>query len=127
MEREFTNRRSGRFVPGKSVTAALLHHNVPVAYGVVIDLSEEGACIMTDAILHRDRNYLFRMSFFEGEVLETEARIVWARRKTPVDPKTPVTIPHGLEFTDMAEGSLSNLKRILGSSDFGPKETEEQD
>ncbi len=121
MEREYTTRRSGRFVPGKSVTAALLHHNVPVAYGVVIDLSEEGACIMTDAILHKDRNYLFRMSFFEGELLETEARIVWAKRKTPVDPKMPVTIPHGLEFTDMAEASLRNLKSILGSKDFGPK------
>ena len=47
---DFVSRRSGRAVPNTSVTVALLDENVPVAYGIVRDLSEIGACIMTDAL-----------------------------------------------------------------------------
>ena len=71
------SRRAGRFLPSSSVTVALLEENLPVAYGVVKDLSEAGACIMTNAVLRPGRNYQFRMSFFGGAVLEADAKIVW--------------------------------------------------
>ncbi len=90
MDRDFVSRRAGRFLPSSSVTVALLEENLPVAYGVVKDLSEAGACIMTNAVLRPGRNYQFRMSFFGGAVLEADAKIVW--NETPAtrssgDPK----------------------------------------
>ena len=114
MDPDFVSRRSGRAVPSTSVTVALLEDNVPIAYGVVRDLSEIGACIMTDALLKPGATFQFRMSFFGGEVLEAVARVIWSERPRPGAP--PATeIPHGLEFTDIGEVHRANLKRILDS------------
>lgn len=111
------SRRAGRFLPSSSVTVALLEENLPIAYGVVKDLSEAGACIMTNAVLRPGKSYQFRMSFFGGEVLEAEAKIVW--NETAESGRTEV--PHGLEFTDMHGPHLEQLRRILQSAGFGSK------
>ena len=83
MDREYVARQTGRAVPSTSVTVALLEENVPVAYGIVRDLSEVGACIMTDIVLKPGSSYQFRMSFFGGEVLEATARVVWNESPRP--------------------------------------------
>ena len=118
MDPNFVSRRIGRAVPSTSVTIALLEDNVPVAYGIVRDLSEIGACIMTDATLKPGSSFQFRMSFFGGAVLEATARIIW--NDTPGPGAAPATeIPHGLEFTEMGDTHLTNLKRILDTRAFG--------
>ena len=61
---DFVGRQAGRAVPTTSVTVALLEDNVPVAYGIVRNLSEIGACIMTNTVLRPGSSYQFRMSFF---------------------------------------------------------------
>lgn len=120
MDRNFVSRRLGRAVPNTSVTIALLEDNVPVAYGIVRDLSEIGASIMTDALLKPGTSFQFRMSFFGGEVLEATARIVWS--ETPRPGSAPATeIPHGLEFTEMGDTHLANLRHILDTGAFGVK------
>ena len=119
MDPNFVSRRIGRAVPSTSVTIALLEDNVPVAYGIVRDLSAIGACIMTDATLKPGSSFQFRMSFFGGDVLEATARIVW--NDTPGLGAAPTTIPHGLEFTEMGDMHLTNLKRILDTRAFGTK------
>lgn len=111
------SRRAGRFLPSRSVTVALLEENLPIAYGVVKDLSEAGACIMTNAVLRPGKSYQFRMSFFEGEVLEAQAKIVW--NETAATGRAEV--PHGLEFTDMHGPHLEQLRRLLQSTGFGSK------
>lgn len=84
------------------------------------DLSEIGACIMTDTVLKPGSSFQFRMSFFGGEVLEATARIVWnessGSREAPAS-----EIPHGLEFTDIGDTQLDNLRRILDTGAFGVK------
>ena len=120
MDRDYVPRRIGRAVPSTSVTIALLEDNVPVAYGVVRDLSEIGACIMTDSVLKPGTSFQFRMSFFGGEVLEATARIVWS--ETPRPGAAPETeIPHGLEFTEMGDTHLTKLRHILDTGAFGVK------
>ena len=120
MDRDFVSRRTGRAVPSTSVTVALLEDNVPVAYGVVRDLSEIGACIMTDAILKPGTSFQFRMSFFGGEVLEATARIIWSEMQRPGEESAE--IPHGVEFIDIGDAHRSNLKRILETGAFGAKD-----
>ena len=122
MDRDFVARRMGRYVPSTSVTVALLESNLPIAYGVVRDLSEMGACIMTNSALSPGKSYQFRMSFFGGEVLEAEATVIWSEaRKQNRAPD--VEIPHGLRFSDITSAHLENLKRILSSQGFGKQET----
>lgn len=120
MDREFLSRRTGRFVPFTSVTVALLEENLPIAYGVVRDISEAGASIMTNTGLSPGRTYQFRMSFFGGEVLEAMARVVWSERRLSSG-SDPLGVPHGIEFIDINDANLENLRRILQSREFGSK------
>jgi hypothetical protein len=99
---------------------ALLEENLPLAYGVVRDLSDSGACIITNTGLTPGRSYQFRMSFFGGDLLEAVARVVW-RESRRSDGSEPVGVPHGIEFTDINEANLENLRRILKTRDFGSK------
>lgn len=101
---------------------ALLEDNLPIAYGVVSDLAEAGACVTTNTSLSPGKTYQFKMSFFEGEILEAAARVVW-RRAQRTNGTEPAGIPHGIEFTDMNVTHLESLKRILRSEDFGAKDT----
>ncbi len=120
MDRDYVSRRTGRFVPSTSVTVALLEENLPIAYGVVRDISDAGACIMTNTSLNPGRTYQFRMSFFGGEILEAVARVVW-REIHRGNGSEPVGVPHGIEFIDINDASLETLRRILQSREFGAK------
>ena len=120
MDREYVSRRTGRFVPSTSVTVALVEENLPIAYGVVRNISEAGACIMTNTSLSPGRSYQFRMSFFGGEILEAVARVVWRENHRP-NGNEPVGVPHGLEFIDINDANLDNLRHILQSRGFGSK------
>ena len=120
MDRDYVSRRTGRFVPVTSVTVALLEENLPLAYGVVRDLADSGACILTNTSLIPGKSYQFRMSFFGGEVLEAVARVVWRESHRP-DGSEPLGVPHGIEFTDINDVNLENLRRILKTRDFGSK------
>lgn len=119
MDRDFVSRRAGRFVPTSAVTVALLEDNLPIAYGVVRDISEAGACIMTDTVLAPGKSYQFRMSFFGGEVLEAMVRVVW-REKEALGGESG-GVPHGLEFTDIQSAQLHTLQQILREGGFGSK------
>ena len=120
MDREYVSRRTGRLVPSTSVTVALLEENLPIAYGVVRDISDAGACIMTNMSLSPGRTYQFRMSFFGGEVLEAVARVVWRENHRPNGGES-MGVPHGIEFIDINDANLEDLRRILLSRDFDSK------
>jgi hypothetical protein len=75
---------------------------------------------MTNAGLSPGRAYQFRMSFFGGEILEAVARVVWRENHRP-NGSEPVGVPHGIEFVDINDTNLENLRRILQSREFGSK------
>ena len=118
VDTEFVGRRAGRAVPTTSVTVALLEDNLPVAYGIVRNLSEIGACIMTNTVLRPGNTYEFRMSFFGDEILEALATIVWSE-SCHAETAMSIEIPHGLEFDKINAAHLDDLKRILDSGQFG--------
>jgi hypothetical protein len=120
VDRDYVSRRTGRFVPSTSVTVALLEENLPIAYGVVRDISDAGACIMTNTSLNPGMTYQFRMSFFGGEILEAEARVVWREIHRP-NGSEPVGVPHGIEFIHIDDANLETLRGILQSREFGAK------
>lgn len=110
-----TPRIAKRFVPEKSVTVAFVDKEFPVAYGVVKNISETGACIITDSILSERRPFKVRMSFFLDEMLEAEARLVWSN---VVDHDLHET-HYGVQFTDASGSMKERLTEILGSPAFG--------
>ena len=113
----YVARRSRRFLPRHSVTVALLDEDYPVAYGVIKDISEAGACIITDRPLGRDRNLTLKMSFYRTGMLAAGGRVVWSEagpRET-----TAQGTRHGVEFTRLTTAERRRLRRLLGASTFG--------
>ncbi len=75
---------------------------------------------MTNVSLTPGKSYQFRMSFFGGEILEAVARVVW-RERHGRRWSEPIGVPHGIEFIDINDANLENLRRILQTREFGSK------
>ncbi len=108
-------RRSPRFVPAQSVTVALLNHEPPFAFEVVINISEGGACVQTGEASTR-RSVHMMLSFCNGETLEASGHIVWSK---PLEGDGSQTV-YGIEFTGLSEGEREILRNILESPAFAP-------
>jgi hypothetical protein len=74
-------RRTPRIVPPAPITVAIEETDGPlVAYGVIADISGNGACVWTDAHLCVGATLDFRMSFANPpEVHELAGSVVWVR------------------------------------------------
>ena len=113
----FLNRNAKRFLPRRSVTVAVLEDDLPIAYGVVQDISEAGVCVVTNSQLTRDRELTLKMSFYREGMVAAGGRIVWseASRQEPVDDQE---WRHGVEFTNLNDRERQELQKILFSSSF---------
>ena len=71
-------RGSARFVPSRSVTVAFEGRDNPIAYGVVANLSEGGACLWTDARLQVGQQLALLLSFArEPRSVPAAGLVVW--------------------------------------------------
>src|SRR3970040_3017824 len=76
------NRSSRPWTPRKPVTVAFQDGETSLAYGVVTNISETGACVVTDSEVGQGRIVLLRMSFYRhADLFETEARVVWSGKE----------------------------------------------
>ena len=111
------NRSSRRLTPRKPVTVALEDGEASRAYGVVTNISETGACVVTDSVVGQGRIVLLRMSFYRhADLFETEARVVWSGQEGSSS-STPVVL-QGVQFTQLADRELTRLRALLASPDF---------
>jgi hypothetical protein len=113
----YIERRSKRILPKDSVTVALVDKDYPVAYGVVKDISESGACIITDSPLDKDRDVTLKMSFYRSEMLAAGGRVVWAGSAETSGSFKGTR--HGVEFTALSTAERKHLQKILDSETFG--------
>lgn len=113
----YIERRSKRILPKDSVTVALVDKDCPIAYGVVKDISEAGACIITDSPLAKDRDVTLKMSFYRAEMLAAGGRVVWAG-STESSGSFKGT-RHGVEFTALSTAERRHLQKILDTATFG--------
>jgi Tfp pilus assembly protein PilZ len=72
-------RQRARIVPPDPITVAIDDENgLPLAYGVIANVSESGACVWTDGRLEPGARLVLRISFPRPpEVHEVAARVVW--------------------------------------------------
>lgn len=114
----FISRSAKRFLPNHSVTVALLDNEIPVAYGVVKNISEAGACIITDSPLAQERSLRFKMSFYRSGIVAAGGRVVWSQAVKEPGVTSSSTV-HGVEFNPLSGAERDRLKGILESPDFG--------
>jgi len=73
-------RQRERIVPPEPITVAIEDdHGLPLAYGVIANVSEAGACVWTDGRLDPGARLALRVSFPRpSEVHDVAAVVVWA-------------------------------------------------
>lgn len=71
------SRTSRRFVPAFSLAASLLDRNLHIVHGMVANLSELGASLLTCRGVEDGSYVAIRLSRDDGSLVETLARVVW--------------------------------------------------
>ncbi|MGH9319399.1 MAG: PilZ domain-containing protein [Vicinamibacteria bacterium] len=119
-----------RLVPRQSATVAVYRADQQVGYGIVTNVSESGACIVTDATLAPGADLRLKLSFYQQpRLFETVARVVWSREATAADEGFAGLRLHGLRFTVTSTVERTRLVQILQKEDsfvtvFKPTVTE---
>lgn len=90
-------RRAVRVVPPEPVTVTLENGQGPVAYGIVTNISETGACVRTDISFPVGEEVLLRLNFArEAQPVSATGRVVWQSEPPPGDGGA---LRHGVQWT----------------------------
>ena len=71
------SRTSRRFVPNFSIAASLLDKNLHIVHGMVANLSEVGASLLTCRGVDDGSYVAIKLTRDDGSLVETLARVVW--------------------------------------------------
>lgn len=89
----------------------------PGAYGIVNDITAQGACILSDQLLSEGQDLRLGIQFeSEEDLLEATARVAWTRALAPDEEGLAGGGLSGVAFTSPA--ASPRLKRLLYSPDF---------
>ena len=111
-------RSSPRLRPRGVVSLAIYQgEQIPPAYAIVNDITEQGACIHSDRILAKGQDLQLRIQFeSENDLLEATARVAWTRPSAANHDVLAGGGLSGIAFTSPA--ASQRLKRLLFSSEF---------
>ena len=71
--------RAVRVVPQRAITVTIETPPRAPSYGVVANISEGGACLLTDSILPLGETVSVELAFFrEPEIVPAAGRVVWS-------------------------------------------------
>ena len=106
-----------RVVPGTAVTVMVENQGIPLAYGVVANISDKGACVWTNGRFHVGENVSLRLSFArEPQTFEASARVVW--EEAPAE--GAYALRYGLQWDPTPEAEQRRLKSLIdGASGRG--------
>ena len=125
-----TPRTVHRLVPRQSATVAVYRGEQQVGYGILTNVSEAGACIVTDSLMAPGTDLRLKLSFYrEARLFETIARVVWSREAEASERGFVGLRLHGLRFTVTSTVERSRLSALLQKEDafvtvFKPAVTE---
>ncbi len=129
-EQDSTPRTVRRLMPRQSATVAVYRGDQQVGYGIVANVSEAGACIVTDTLMPPGTDLRLKLSFYQQpKLFETIARVIWSRDASASDRGFAGLRLHGLRFTVTSTLERSRLLAILQKEDafvtiFKPTVTE---
>ena len=125
-----TPRTVRRLVPRQSATVAVYRGEQQVGYGILTNVSEAGACIVTDSLMAPGTDLRLKLSFYqEARLFETIARVVWSLEGAASDRGFVGLRLHGVRFTVTSTVERSRLSALLQKEDsfvtvFKPAVTE---
>ena len=100
-----------RMVLRKWVTATFYHRETALAYGVVINISKTGACLVTNTAVGPGWTGQLALSVYpRPDVFETEACVVWSGQNGSEEPV------HGIRFTRVPSAKRRELRELLKSN-----------
>lgn len=101
-----------RVVPKSAVTVAI-DQGLALAYGVVANISEKGACIWTSGSFKPGENLLVRLSFpNEPQPVQLLGRVVWSGP----GPQGKEALRYGIQWGESREVSPARLKTLIGGA-----------
>ena len=103
--------RAERIVPQRAITVAIDSDRRTRSYGVVANISDGGACLLTDARFLLGESLQLELSFFrESEFVLASGRVVWSTG----NPDTGA-VRYGLQWVPTAvDGRLQGLIQQAG-------------
>lgn len=115
-------RAARRFVPKGLVTVSVGEGGVPLAFGEVRDISESGACMVTDFVLRRGRTLHLEFNVDDRLSLETDAQIAWGGEGKDWQGAVVGAVLQGVEFTNLPEALRQQLRDLFisGAFDLAP-------
>jgi Tfp pilus assembly protein PilZ len=107
------DRSAIRVKPRSAVTAAIENQGYPMAYAVVANISEMGACLWTNGAFAVGESLVIRLSFpNEGQPIQAAGRVVWE------DPQRDErgALRLGLRWSHTLGPAHTRLKQLIDSS-----------
>jgi Tfp pilus assembly protein PilZ len=102
-------RRSIRYLPKRAITVAIDDNGVPLAYGVVANISEGGACVLTDGVFEVGERLILLLSLSREPLpVETAGRVVWMRPT-----RDQGIVRYGLQWDDVSAHVSEDLRRLI--------------
>ena len=106
-------RAAVRVIPRSAVTVAIENQGYPMAYGVVANISEVGACVWTNGAFAVGESLVLRLSFpRELQPLQAAGRVVWEDPKR--DEKGAMRL--GLQWSHATGPAHARLKEMIAAS-----------
>ena len=103
-----------RFFPFHSLSATIWDNGRQVANGIVSDLSESGASLVTDRMIPYSSAVHLRLAQHEAHFIETRARIVWDFQEMDLDLiKVVLGARLGFCFLDVSAIQRRRIKQLL--------------
>ena len=103
-----------RFFPAHYLSATIWDQGVRVAQGVVTDLSESGASLVTDRMIPCSPSVHLKLAQQEAHFIETRARIVWDVQEMDMDLVQAVLGARlGICFLDVSAFQRRKIKQLL--------------
>ncbi len=105
-----------RLVPAGSVMVSIFGPDGEQAYGVIANLSEGGAQVVTGVCFESGSRVLLRIGFDPSEPFATPADVVWVRDE--IDEKHKSSYVYGVRFRIKDPEQKARLREILESPSF---------
>ena len=98
-----------RVVPRSAITVVIENQGLPLAYGVVANISDQGACLWTNGRFQVGETVSLRLSFArELQPYEASGRVVWGDKQPGEE-----ALRYGLQWAEAPDPDRERLKHLI--------------
>jgi Tfp pilus assembly protein PilZ len=107
-------RSTVRVVPKNAITVVIENQGLPLAYGVVANISDAGACLWTNGQFSIGEAVALRLSFArEEQPFEASGHVVWGEPEAGGKAAGKDTLRYGLVWDEPSTAERMRLKGLI--------------